>query len=291
MITKRHHYIPEFYIKGFLNSNNKVFVFDKLEQNFKPNEFSPKQIFFEWHRNTVKINGVNDDFIEKLYGFWDNLISKTYEKIINQKGKLISEPMDYFHLIVFVSLIHWRIPFQDEDIIELLNNSSKEELSFKIYNKKTNEEANPEFYDNVKKREGFKEIYRLSKPVIDYLTLDIKNRLNNWKIYFAGSGVQLHILGDNPAVFKNEPKINILETELIFPLSKGKFICHTNGKSLEQIRPETRVSIDIMIFLQAERYVIGPDKDYLNTIKMLAGNYNNKTRIDSLRNDIFKVFQ
>lgn len=45
MITKRHHYLPEFYIKGFLNSNGKVFVYDKHKKAFNPNEQSPKQFF------------------------------------------------------------------------------------------------------------------------------------------------------------------------------------------------------------------------------------------------------
>nr|WP_320023216.1 DUF4238 domain-containing protein [uncultured Draconibacterium sp.] len=291
MTTKRHHYIPEFYIKGFLNPNNKVYVFDKFERSFKPNDFSPKQIFYEWHRNTLEINGVKDDFIEKLYGYWDNKLSKTYERIINQEGKLNSDPIDYFNLITFISLIHWRIPFHDEMVVEQINKSSNQELYFKIINKNTNQEASPEFYEEVKKRAGFIEMMRLAKPVIEYLTLDIENSLPNWKIYYSGSATELHILGDNPIVFKTEPEKNILETELIFPLSKGKFMCHTNGKRLEQIQPEARVSIDVMLFLQAERYVIGPNKEYLKTIQMLSENYNTEARIDYLRNDIFKIFK
>lgn len=290
MTTKRHHYIPEFFIKGFLNSNDKIFVYDKLEKGFKSNEFSPKQIFFEWNRNTLEIHGKQDDFIEKLYSYWDDLLSKAYKKIIHQKGRVKYETTDLFHLIVLISLTHWRIPAQDQEISDIVDKSTPQELFFKIYNKKTNQEASTEFYNEIKKRPGFIEMYKLSKPIIEYLTLDILKCINDWKVYSATSSVQLHILGDNPIVFRNLPSNNILEQELIFPLSKGTFICYTNGKRLEMIQPETRVSIDIMIFLQSKRYVIGPNKDYLNSIQLMASNYNSESRIDMLRKDIFKNF-
>jgi len=113
MITKRHHYLPEFYTKGFVNENNKLHVFDKKEHRFKKNEFSPRQIFFEWHRNTLLINGKKDDFIEKLYGRWEDLLSPTYNYIKNQTGRIQYEVEDIFKLILLISLTYWRIPIND----------------------------------------------------------------------------------------------------------------------------------------------------------------------------------
>ena len=46
---------------------------------------------------------------------------------------------------------------------------------------------------------------------------------------------QLHILGDNPIIFRNQPANNILESELIFPLTKGAMVFHTEGKEIQQI--------------------------------------------------------
>ncbi len=81
--NRRHHYLPQFYIQGFVNSGNKISVYDKAEKEFKKNEFSPKQIFFEWNRNTLLIQGEKDDFIEKLYGRFESMISSAYIEIVS----------------------------------------------------------------------------------------------------------------------------------------------------------------------------------------------------------------
>jgi hypothetical protein len=47
----------------------------------------------------------------------------------------------------------------------------------------------------------------------------------------------------------------------------------------------------LLMFLQSERYVVGPNKDHLNAVKNLANGYNTKERIEALRNEIFNVFE
>lgn len=289
--TNRHHYLPQFYIKGFVNSGNKINVYDKAEKDFKKKEFSPKQIFFEWNRNTLLIHGEKDDFIEKLYGSFESMISPAYNKIKNQSGKIKYSPEDIFNLLLLVSLTHWRLPLNDEDAENFVLSTPNKDLFIKIFNKETGKEASEDFYEEVKKRNGFIEMYKLSKPIIDFMTLDMNKSFDNWKIYSAATDVQLHLLGDNPIVFKHQPENNILETELIFPLTKGITLYHNKGKVIKQIQPEDRVRVDIMVFLQSERYVVGANKDYLNMIKILAEQYNTESRVENLRKEIFKIFE
>ncbi|GAB7087816.1 DUF4238 domain-containing protein [Marinifilum fragile] len=291
MTTKRHHYLPEFYIKGFVNTKSKVHVYDKKEKKFKKKEFSPSQIFFEWHRNTLTIDGEKDDFIEKLYGSIESKISPTYNKIKSQKGSINYCVKDIFDLLILISLTYWRLPINDAHSENFVSSTPNNELFFKILNKETNEEASEDFYEKVKKRNGFIELYKLSKPILDYMSLDLKNNINNWLIYGADSDVQLHILGDNPIVFKNVPNKNILESELIFPLTQGITVYHNKGNKIKQIQPEDRVMVDIMVFLQSDRYVVGPNKEYLNCIQNLASEYNTVSKIEQLRTEIFKIFE
>lgn len=291
MITKKHHYLPEFYIKGFLNDNNKIHVYDKHVKQFKKNEFSPSQIFFEWNRNTLIIDGKKDDFIEKLYGFIESKLSPTYNKLKNQTGTIQYDTRDVFDLLLLVSLTFWRLPINDSNSENFIASIPNHELFIKIFNKETNEEASDDIYEEMKKRGGFTEMYKLSRPIIDYLSLDIKNCISNWLIYGAASDRTLHILGDNPIIFRSTPAKNILESELIFPLTEGITLFHNKGKKITQIQPEDRVKIDIMVFLQSDRYVIGPNKEYLNFIQMISNMYDTETKIENLRNDLFKIFE
>ena len=291
MSSERHHYLPEFYIKGFLNSDNKVYVFDKREGKFKKNEFSPKQIFYEWNRNTLLIEGQKDNFLEKRYGDFDSLLSPTYNKIKNQSDGMQYNVNDILDLIILVSLTHWRIPLNDENAQSLVQSTSNKELMIKIFNRETREEASESFYTKVKELNGFVEIYKLAKPMFDLASLDDEDIIDNWKIYSRDSQSALHILGDNPIIFKNRPQSNILETELVFPLTKSATLHHIKTKKIKQIPFEWRVKVDLLIFLQSERYVVGSNKNYLKTIHLAAQGYNTEFRIQSLRKEIFDIFE
>ena len=50
--SSRHHYIPQFLIKGFYNEKNKVFVYDIQKDEILPDTKSSKSVLFEWDRNT-----------------------------------------------------------------------------------------------------------------------------------------------------------------------------------------------------------------------------------------------
>ena len=49
----RHHYLQQFLIKGFLNENDKVFVYNKELDKIQTKEQSSKSIFFEENKNTI----------------------------------------------------------------------------------------------------------------------------------------------------------------------------------------------------------------------------------------------
>jgi len=131
-------------------------------------------------------------------------------------------------------------------------------LFIKIINTETEEEASEEFYEEIKNRNGFIEMYKLSKPIIDFVNLDMNKNFDNWKIYGAATDVQLHLLGDNPIVFKQQPENkNILETELIFPLTKGITLYHNKGKVINELKPEDRVRVDVMVFYNPQGSLLG----------------------------------
>jgi hypothetical protein len=63
--SKKHHYIPRFYLKGFTNRENRYFVYDK--QNDKLWQSSPENSFLENHRNTGIFENPETKEVHEIY--------------------------------------------------------------------------------------------------------------------------------------------------------------------------------------------------------------------------------
>jgi Protein of unknown function (DUF4238) len=79
-ISWRHHYLPKFYIKNFFKED-KIWVFNKYKNEIEKKPSSPKAIFFETDRNILEIDGQTTDFLETLYGKFDDMLAKKFNLI------------------------------------------------------------------------------------------------------------------------------------------------------------------------------------------------------------------
>ena len=288
-ISKRHHYIPQFFINGFTNQNDSVAVYDTIRKQFWKRNASPKQIFFEWNRNLFEINGLKTDFVETLYSKIDTDFSIIYNDIKKQKNPKL-DILQWFHLILFIGITYWRIPKTDNDIKSFIKHTPKELLFFEVLNKKTNKPAPSEIFNRIVNEDAFIETYRMIKPLFDWVIGDPASDMDNWKIYYSQNDNELHLLSDNPIILKNDSVKNIFENELIFPLTKGKKIHHNFGKKITFIAPEHSVKVDIMLLLQTKQYICGPNRNYLNAIVNLAEQYDTEKKIIKLKKEIFEIF-
>jgi hypothetical protein len=278
-------------IKGFVGNDSKVSVFNIEKNQLENARKSPKQIFFEWNRNTFNLNGEDSDFVERLFQFGENQFAPVYKRISESNGTYEFTPTEIFHIAFFIGVLYYRLPNNDNDVRSLIQNMNNKDLHFKIENKETKEEAPIEHYHEIMSNPAFIESSRIILAVRDYLATDMVSNIDHWKVYYAGSDVHLHLLSDNPIIFRNNDYSNILENELIFPFSRGKTIYHSKGKIVKQLPPQHRLKVDILTFLQAERMVCGPNGDYLNAIAKLSQNYKNPREMKRLKEEIFSIFE
>lgn len=81
--SKRHHYIAEFYSKGFANERGLLYVYDKQKDEFqKPR--SPKQLFYEDEGNTAYWGEVRNTIAEQGFKHLDDL---TVERVNTLRTK------------------------------------------------------------------------------------------------------------------------------------------------------------------------------------------------------------
>lgn len=288
-ISKRHHYIPEFLIKGFAGEDQKVSVYDVEKERLKSKRKSPNQIFYEWNRNTFEIQGQLTDFVETLYHFGENQFAPIYKKIIQQKGPIELDEKDIFQIILFIGSLYWRIPANDKISTEIIHRSTNRDLLFTIQTKDGGE-APPDLHERIMNEPAFVESSKIILAIRDYLKSDIVSNFDNWKLYYTERDVELHLLGDNPVIRRTTDSDNPYDSEMIFRLSKGKSVYFTKGKKVKKLSPIHAISVDVLIFLQSQKMVCGPNGEYLNHIAEVAKQYKNRNQVQALRDQIFSVF-
>ena len=110
--SRRHHYIPEFYLAGFTSSGDKedfLQVFDLKTGNKW--QAKPKNVAHE--RDLYRWEGVvgHEDFLEvEAFQKIDDLASKVIAKIIREKKVPAKDSEDYFNLIQFIAAFKIRTP-------------------------------------------------------------------------------------------------------------------------------------------------------------------------------------
>jgi hypothetical protein len=290
-ISQRHHYIPEFIIKGFVGDDNKLSVYNIEKDQLEEKRKSPKQIFFEWNRNTFNVNGEDTDLVERLYQYIENQFAPLHKKIVESNGKFELKPLEIYQLAFYLGFIYYRLPFNDNEIRSSIKDMTNKDLLFKIVNTNTLEDAPIDRYKEIMNNPAFIESSRIILSIKNYLKSEVFEEIENWLIYFSGGEIKIHILSDNPFIFKMDPDPNIFKCEFIYPFSKGSTIFHIKGNTINELPPEHRVKLDILTFLQAKKVVCGPDGSYLKVISNLAKQFNTTERINKLKENVFGYFE
>lgn len=268
-----------------------ISVFNKETWKLDNNRKSPKQVFFEWNRNTFNINGKDYDIVEKLYQLGETKFSETYKAIIGNQETFKFNAFEKLHLMLFISELHWRVPKQDKEFLDYINQVNSEDSFLKIKNKNSGENVSQKLFKEIVRNPVISESFKMIKAIEDFGEIVKDVKIENWKLYTVeNNNPQLNLLSDNPVILKDYSS-NILKSELIFPLSKAKTVYHTNGKDLKEIPAENRLKVDVLAFLQANKFVCGPNGQYLKDIAEYSEFYNTEGKIEKLKENVFNIFK
>lgn len=278
-LSDRHHYIPQFILKGFANDEGRLAVYDRKTKRLWKNPASPKQVFFKDGRNTFNIKGNATDFIEQLYQFVDDKFAVIYQKLTLDEGYINPSHEDLVQLALFSGLLYWRVPKTDEENVAYVNASDHKTLRFKVLNKDTGDEASADLYKQIKNEPAFIESYRMARPLMDMIRMAESFDLQHWRISKSANNQGKSLIGDNPLILMDGNLSNIFKEHLILPLSSNHGVQHLPGCRLKQIHPKLMVTIDMLTFLQSELFVCGNDSDYLLAIAEMASKFDDKPHL------------
>lgn len=192
--SSRHHYIPQFLIKAFYNTENTVFVYDIARDKILTKPKSSKSVLFEWDRNTfIDIFGDENSMIEDyLFQEWDNNASSVVKKFQTNQlpDNTLLSTNNVADFVLFVIQLFWRIPFTDYAFENLIQNA----------------DINSENAEELKNSEAFKMHQRtlLYKETTNDVT-KVKRKFKGFFAKIFELEKDIFIIGDNPIVFQETP--------------------------------------------------------------------------------------
>ena len=267
-ISKKHHYLPRCYLKGFTHNGKQLFIYDKQKDEVRPGNI--ENSFTLWKRNTVTLpNGDKSDWLETAYGDIESESAYLFPKIINSTpDEQAYTYLEKLQLSLFIAALLWRVPSMDTATLELLNRDGfKNRKFFLKYPDGWNKADKKRIESLLLNDPAFKKFYPLMLIFEPYYGKNYSKFLDDWKFYYHDPG--RFFAGDNPAISRatNDPKTIL--NEFILPLASNRILVASKGKPLK-IEREWSLHVDLQLINQAERYVCSNDESFL---KAMVGLY------------------
>jgi hypothetical protein len=260
----RHHYLPVFYIKGFCDSSCKIYIYDKIKNEFRY-EY-PENIFFINNLNTTTSpSGKKQDWIEGLYSYSDDKSAPLIRKII--KSKISDVPLsvkEKIELSIFITTLFLRVPAQDELVKELRENIGFNQPYFAIKDKLTGERVSEEITAKMLEKDDFQKAYRVILTIIPQLMIDNIEKIAQWNFYYQDPGFS--IISDNPILYFRKPKLENILDDFMIPLSCNRTLVSCQRMKKENKEPSKTIEVACALLHQSQRYIGFYRKDYLETI-------------------------
>jgi len=268
--SKKHHYLPRYYLKGFTDSGGSFFVYDKRTD--KIFSTSTDAAFFENNLNTVTLpNGSPSDFLETLYREMENQSWNSLDSIRNSTFNTPIEPLDKMNLFLFLLFLHWRLPSNIEFIEKLSEKffNGDNELDYFKLASKTGNTVPKEIIERITGSPAFKKSAKTIVPFAPFFK--DKNwwgNLEKWRFMYSGDEKNWFIVGDNPIVTHGDSDhdpVNCLK-EFIFPVSGRILLVSVNRHISGVLPPEFTIRYSGAIIERAQRFAACQNKGFLEAL-------------------------
>ncbi|MCK4528409.1 DUF4238 domain-containing protein [candidate division WOR-3 bacterium] len=268
--SKKHHYLPRYYLRGFANSEGGFFVYDK--HTGKIFATSPDAAFFENNLNTTESpDGNQSDFLEDFYTEIENQSWNSLDSIRDSDFNTPIKHLDKMHLFCFLLFLHWRLPCN----IELIDKLSDEffrgdnDIDYLKLLSKTDNAVPKETIERIRRSPVFKKSAKQIVPLAPFFKDENWCRnLEDWRFIYSGDGNSWYIVGDNPIITHGDSDhdpVNCLK-KFIFPVSGKILLVSGYGHTSQVLPPEFGIQYGAGIIERAQRFVACQNQGFLEAL-------------------------
>lgn len=295
--SKKHHYLPKHYLRGFVDSNNSFYVYDKINNRIIPNPLTPDSAFFENDLNAVIFpNGKRSDFLEDLYAHVERQSWRSLDSIRNSTSTTKIEIWDKMNLFLFLSFLHWRLPSNINYVEELSKHfftADNKNLGYFSIKSKRGENVPKEIIDEIRNSSAFKKASKLMLPLAPFHDGSWSERIPNWRFIYTGDGNNWHFVGDNPIITRGDndhDPVNCL-AEFVFPVSGNIILINTNEPINKGLPPEFVIQFNISIIERAQRFVACQNRGFLEALIKYYNLYVQYEKTDSIISEMLDMLK
>lgn len=292
-ISKKHHYLPRHYLKGFTDENGGFFVYDKINDNIFSS--SPDTKFFENNLNTIEIKeGQSSDFLEDLHTHVENTCWNSFESIRNSFKDTNINQMDRMNLLLFLLFLHWRLPVNQKYVEELSKHSfdpNDTTLNFFYLKNKDGSTVDPKIVDTIKNSPAFIKSSKILIPFTKfYKDKNWGEQITNWRFLYTNDNKDWYFVGDNPIITngENDPDpIHCLD-EFIFPISGRILLVNSKRKIKNELPEDFIIQYSVAILQRSHRFIAHENKKFLEAIVDHYKIYKKFNKTNIIIDDLFK---
>jgi hypothetical protein len=292
-LSKKHHYLPRYYLQGFTGNDGKFFVYDK--HTGKIFSSSPNTTFFEKDLNTVELpSGKNSDLLEHLYTYIENQSWNSFDIIRGSASNIPIKLIDRMNLFLFLLFQYWRLPSNISIVNELSNQFFDEDnvLNYAQLLTANGSTIPREYAEKIINHPAFKKSARLLLPFAPFFKdQSWLENLEGWRFLYSGDQKNWYIVGDNPIITRGENDHDPLKClkEFIFPVS-GKILLISGHDSLNgTLPPEFTIYYCAEIIERSQRFVACQNRDFLEALVNYHHLYVKNAETNIIIKNLFKM--
>lgn len=281
-MSNNHHYLPQFYLNGFVGEDEKLHYCRKQFDTYK--DIYPAGIYYQKGLNSINLSPYGqidlekDFFLEK-----DNQYAQAFEDMSNKYAYDVNAmpAQTKADIVEFVLGLYWRVPGGLDHVSELIDNEGLLTGDLQLTNTDTNESYKDEDVPQIISDIKYKIENRKALMPIFY---DENVRKHDWQIinekFMIWETNLPMIIGDIPFVpIKSECKRGKILEEFVFPLDKHHLLIYALDKPT-YLEVHLYHMIILSIIDGASEKIVCNDLEYLKNEMKFA--YNRIQRLKLL---------